>query len=83
LTYQDTAFEKTHNLVALLALCTPLEPAFAQWKEVAKTLTPYATEFRYPGDVLEPEREEAEQALVGAEALVNFIIQLLPDEVKP
>ena len=50
---------------------------------MAKTLTPYATEFRYPGDVLEPEREEAEQALVGAEALVNFIIQLLPDEVKP
>jgi len=83
LTYQDTAFEKTHNLVALLSLCTPLEPAFAQWKEVAKTLTPYATEFRYPGDVLEPEREEAEQALAGAEALVNFIIQLLPAEVKP
>jgi HEPN domain-containing protein len=83
LTYQDTVFEKTHNLVALLSICIPLEPAFGQWKEVAKMLTPYATEFRYPGDVLEPEREEAEQALAGAEALVNFIIQMLPNEVKP
>jgi HEPN domain-containing protein len=83
LTYRDIIFEKTHNLVALLAFCTPLEPAFEQWREVARILTPYATEFRYPGDVLEPEKGESEQALAQAEALANFIIQQLPDEVKP
>ena len=83
LTYRDLAFEKTHNLVALSARCMPLEPGFAQWEEVAATLTPYATEFRYPGDVLEPERGEAEQAHAAAEAFVNFVIQLLPDAVRP
>jgi len=31
LTARDTTFEKTHNLVALLALYTPFEPDFAQW----------------------------------------------------
>ncbi|MGB9902918.1 HEPN domain-containing protein [Methanothrix sp.] len=83
LAYRNTTFEKTHNLVALLAFCLPLDPTFEQWKEAAKILTPYATEFRYPGDVLEPERREAEQALAQAEALVNFIVRRLPEEVRP
>jgi len=83
LTYRDVIFEKTHNLVALLAFCMPLEPTFSQWKEEAKMLTPYATEFRYPGDVLNPEKDEVEEALAAAEAIVNFIIQLLLQEVSP
>ena len=49
----------------------------------AEMLTPYATEFRYPGDVLEPEWDEVEQALAAAEGLVEFITQLLPGEVRP
>ena len=76
-------FQRTHNLVALLAVCAQLEPRFDQWEEVATTLTPYATEFRYPGDVLEPEREEAEWALAGAEAFLSFIVGLLPAPVRP
>ena len=83
LTARDMAFEKTHNLVALLALCTPLAPGFEQWEEVAEMLTPYATEFRYPGAILEPEKSEAEQALAAAEAFVEFIGQLLRDVVEP
>jgi len=82
LTYHDIPFEKTHNLVALLAFCVPLEPSFGQWRETTEILTPYATEFRYPGDVLEPEASEAEEALARAEALVNFIVQLLPPEIR-
>lgn len=83
LTYQDIIFERTHNLVALLAFCTPSEPDFDQWEEAAEMLTPYATEFRYPGDILNPEMEEVEQALTSAEAFVNFVIQSMPDEVNP
>ena len=44
-------------------------------------LTPYATEYRYPGDLLEPDRAEAEQALAMAEAFVNFVIGALPMEL--
>ena len=83
LTYRDIIFERTHNLVALLAFCTPSEPTFSQWEEAAEMLTPYATEFRYPGDILNPEMEEAEQALTSADAFVNFVIQSMPDEVNP
>ena len=82
LTYRDIVFEKTHNLVALLAFCIPLEPKFDRLEEAAEILTPYATEFRYPGDVTEPSKEETQQALAMAENFLNFIIQLLPNEVK-
>ena len=83
LTARDMAFEKMHNLVALLALYTPREPGFAQWEEVAAMLTPYATEFRYLGELFESERSEAEQALAAAEAFVQFIRRLLQDAIEP
>jgi len=81
LIYRDIVFEKTHNLTALLASCIPLGSQFKKWENVAEILTPYAIDFRYPGDDMEPERDEAEQALVSAKAFVDFIVQLLPDEV--
>jgi hypothetical protein len=46
-------------------------------------LTPYATEFRYPGELLEPERSEAEQALAAAEVFVQFRMRLLQDAIEP
>ena len=82
LTARDMTFEKTHNLVGLLALCMPFEPDFAQWEEAAAMLTPYATEFRYPGELLEPERSEAEQALAAAAAFVQFIERVLHDATE-
>lgn len=45
----DSVF-KSHDLVALLTKCANSDQAFAQWVEVAATLTPYATAFRYPSD---------------------------------
>jgi len=42
-----------------------------------------ATEFRYPGDVLEPGWEEAQEALLLAESFVRFILQRLPEDVRP
>lgn len=82
LIYRDVVFEKTHNLVVLLFTCTTLDPRFKQWKEVAEMLNPYATEFRYPREAMEPEKDDAEKALVATKAFVDFIIQLLPDKVR-
>ncbi len=82
LTYKDIVFEKTHNPIALLSLCLPSESSFAQFKKETEILTPYATEFRYPGDVLEPDMSEVKQALEMSESIVNFIIDLIPDYVK-
>ena len=83
LTYHDIVFEKTHDLTELLELSVTVEATFDTWREVAKELTPYAVQFRYPTDVLEPERSEAESALQHAQAFVGFIVRLLPKEVKP
>ena len=83
LTYHDIVFEKTHDLRVLLEQSISVEPAFEQWREVAEELTPYAVQFRYPGDVLEPERSEAERALQHAQAFVDFILGLLSEEVRP
>jgi len=78
LVYRAIEFPKTHNLVALLALCLPIESKFGEWRQMGITLNPYATAYRYPGAALEPERAEAEQACAMAEAFVAFVIGVLP-----
>src|SRR4051812_31288376 len=41
-------FPFTHNLAVLLPLCQALDTAFLGFGSVAATLTPFATQFRYP-----------------------------------
>ena len=55
---------------------------FEQFIDISEVLTPYATVFRYPGDVLEPASSEAEEAIKMAEDVFNFIFEKMPDEVK-
>jgi HEPN domain-containing protein len=83
LIYRDVVFEKTHNLVVLLFACIPFEPRLNQWKEVAETLSPYAAEFRYPRETMEPTKEEAQEAIIMTKEIVDFIIKLLPNEAIP
>jgi HEPN domain-containing protein len=81
LIYRKVVFHKTHDLDVLLDLFLPFESDLADLREVARVLTPYAVEFRYPGDVIEPEREEAEQAIEMAESVLRFVRSALPEEV--
>jgi len=83
LVFHDQEFEKTHDLRLLITLALPLEPKFSSFKEAAAQLTPYAAQFRYPGDVIEPNREEFEEALEAAQGLYNFVLSILPAEVHP
>ena len=43
----------------------------------AESLTPYATEFRYPGDTFEPEKDDVEEALEMAESVLSTISQVI------
>lgn len=61
----------------LLPLCQALDTAFLQFGSVAATLTPFATQFRYPGGPLEPALADAEQGLHDAAGLVSFVRQRL------
>lgn len=83
LTYHDIPFGKTHDLTELVAQAIQVEASFSEWQNVAGDLTPYAVWFRYPADVMEPPKSEAVRALQQASSFVDFVVRLLPDEVKP
>lgn len=80
LVWKGVSFEKVHSLTYFLDLCETQEPRFGSMRERAEALAPYAVEIRYPGEVMEVSRSEAEEALSTAEALWNFVINLLPTE---
>jgi HEPN domain-containing protein len=83
LTLQDAPFEKIHDLTVLIEQCSGFNEGFKELLGYSEILTPYATAFRYPGDVLEPARPDAEEAAGLAERIVEFVIQKMPEEVKP
>ena len=45
-------------------------------------ISPYATAYRYPGEVLDPTEGEFTQAMKIASALYEFVCSLLPKEVS-
>lgn len=79
----DQRFERTHDLRLLLSLATPFESKFSSLLDAAERLTPYATVYRYPGEVLEPDREEFEEAVKAADEVCRVVLAVLPGEVHP
>jgi HEPN domain-containing protein len=73
LTLHDLQFPKTHDLEILVGLLEPAIPECSHFARHAALLTPYATEFRYPGDVFEPSAADAAQALELAEEIQAFL----------
>jgi HEPN domain len=55
---------------------------FQHYQEASEILTPYATEFRYPSDVMQPTTEELQEAIEKAGEIFNFITSLLSDEIR-
>ena len=47
----------------LLENCLDFDLSFEILRASAEVLKPYATEFRYPSDIVEPDISEAEEAL--------------------
>lgn len=78
LALHDQPFRKTHSIEELGRLCTPIAPELSSVVDAAVPLTAYAWKFRYPGDVDEPGRDEAERAVQLARSLVEAIERLLP-----
>jgi HEPN domain-containing protein len=75
-------FPRTHDIRLLIQLAIRINSSFEHYQETSEILTPYATEFRYPSDVMQPNPEELEDALIKAEELFDFVVSLLPDEIK-
>jgi HEPN domain-containing protein len=83
LAFRDQPLQRTHDVELLLSLAIPMEPGFAAWVDAAERLTRYATQFRYPADVMEPDPDEFDQALRDAEGLYRFVLSLLPTNLHP
>jgi len=79
---QNQEFPRTHDIRLLIQLAIRIDPNFENYQETSEILTPYATEFRYPSDVIEPNLEELEDALIKSEELFDFVVSLLPEEIK-
>ncbi len=50
---------------------------------MAEQLNMYATTFRYPGDSPDPTKDEFDSAFHAAEKILDFVLRLLPPEVRP
>jgi HEPN domain-containing protein len=83
LAYHDQPVVKTHDVRFLVNQALAFESGFEDWIEAAAFVTPYATAYRYPDEVLEPEEGEFEMAKDAAAGLVEFVLRVLPDEVHP
>ena len=85
LTTEGVAFERTHDLRRLIRQAAGLSPNFSQFAGPAEMLTPYVSAFRYPGltDDPMPTREEFDEALQHAQAIFDFVVNLLPVEARP
>jgi HEPN domain-containing protein len=71
-------FPRSHNLRSLLDLALPQHPELSILADACMLLTPYATEFRYPGDIFEPDPSEATEALLLAQDIINAIAPSIP-----
>lgn len=72
-------FTKTHKIIDLLELCASVDSSFKDELENADNLTDYAVEIRYPDVWLEPEIEDAEEALEIANKAKEFVLNKIPD----
>jgi HEPN domain-containing protein len=83
LTWYDQSFGKTHSLVALIGICLDIDKSFEDLRKAATTLTPYAVTTRYPGDLPEIPKSEAEEAIRLAHFVWDFVTNMLPSDTHP
>ena len=83
LTWHDTPFRKTHDLVVLGGLCVKIDANLEPLLRSVAPLTEYAWKFRYPGDVSIPDLSEAKLSLALARQVLDAVLARLPSETYP
>jgi HEPN domain-containing protein len=78
----DQSFPRTHDIRLLIQLAIVIESQFERYQDTSELLTPYATEFRYPSDVMQPTIEELQEAIKQSTELFDFVASLLPAEIS-
>lgn len=70
---QQHPLKKSHDVEYLVQLCAGIDTEFNTLLDDAEKLNPYSTLFRYPDFVLEPEREDVDEAIQLAEKILSFV----------
>lgn len=82
LTAYGVDFPFVHNLEKLIDLCARRDPGFLSIKSLGQQLTPYAVSLRYDAEFW-PDVDVAEQALHAARTIKEFVVERLPEEMRP
>jgi HEPN domain-containing protein len=85
LVHHGKSYEKTHDIEVLADIAGEIDSNFSKLADAADALTPYATRFRYPNATfaVEPEPAEYDEALKYAQAIYDFVLNLLPADARP
>jgi HEPN domain-containing protein len=82
LTFHSRPFRKTHDIEELGTNAVKIDPALEPLIRKASVLTPFAWQFRYPGDSSEPEEEDAVSLLNISKEVYDTVLSHLPHEVR-
>ena len=77
LAWQERPLQKTHDLAILLNQVVSDCPDLEALRGPADLLTPYAVEYRYPGDFVAPAQDELNEALAAAETILSTVAKLI------
>jgi HEPN domain-containing protein len=81
LVFHGAEIPRTHNIAELVHRCARLDASFeGLYALKAQNLTDFAVTFRYPGDVIFPSIEEAQEAVNVAEKVKAFVLDKLQQE---
>ncbi len=83
LVFYDQRFEKTHDIEVLIQIAIRFNKEFSSLLDSGNILTPYVAAYRYPGDIIEPSKEEFNEASDAANKIYIFVLKALPNEVHP
>lgn len=75
LVFNDKPFPKVHDLLELETLVLDLTPEIKDYEEDLDLLSTYYIETCYPGDYPEFSRKEAEEALISARKIKEFVLR--------
>jgi len=73
LAFKEKEIPKTHSLKVLLIGCSEIDEDFKILTDEAMLISPFATEFRYPGEQLSPEFNDVQDAIIAATKIYDFV----------
>ncbi|MCP3963193.1 MAG: HEPN domain-containing protein [bacterium] len=83
LAFHNQRVVRTHDVRYLVTLAIPFDDSLTKCLGPGERVTPYATAYRYPDEILGPAREEFEQALAAADEICTLVLSALPGGVLP